>query len=195
MEHSELPVQRPEPVKAHRRSRSLSPSFFALYTVLALIIVLITVFAVYEIFIRDRVVLGVSVFGQSITGATKAETRKLLQDKFGNPDAILKRTGGQPVILRDGERSWRAWPWELGLRTDFGPVADSAILLGHRGSFLENLIEQARCALAGCDIGLEARFDVNIAQSYLSWLAPQVDQPAHDASVRVEGLRVIATPA
>jgi vancomycin resistance protein YoaR len=195
MEHSELPVQRPEPLKSRRRSRSLSPSFFALYTVLALVIVLVTVFAAYEIFIRDRVVLGVSVFGQSITGATKAETRKLLQDKFGNPDAILKRTGGQPVILREGERSWRAWPWELGLRTDFGPVADSAILLGHRGSFLENLVEQARCAMAGCDIGLDAQFDVNVAQAYLSWLAPQVDRPARDASVHVEGLRVTATPA
>lgn len=195
MEQSQLPAQRPQPRRPRGRSRSMSPSVFALYTLLALVIVLITLFASYEIFIRDRVILGVSVFGQSMAGSTRAETRKLLQDKFGNPDAILKRSGGQPIILRDGERSWRAWPWELGLRTDFGPVADSAILLGHRGSFLANLIEQARCALAGCDIGLEARFDVNIAQAYLSWLAPQVDQPAHDASVRVEGLRVIATPA
>lgn len=195
MEHSEIPTQRPEPRRSRRGSRSISPTFFALYTILALVIVLVTLFAGYEILFRDRVVLGVSVFGQSITGATKAETRKLLQDRFGNPDAILKRTGGQPVILRDGERSWRAWPWELGLRTDFGPVADSAILLGHRGSFLENLIEQARCAVASCDIGVDAQFDVNIAQAYLSWLAPQVDRPSHDASVRVEGLRVVATPA
>src|SRR5512135_564515 len=164
MEQSQLPAQRPQPRRPRGRSRSMSPSVFALYTLLALVIVLITLFASYEIFIRDRVILGVSVFGQSMAGTTRAETRKLLQDKFGNPDAILKRSGGQPIILRDGERSWRAWPWELGLRTDFGPVADSAILLGHRGSFFENLIEQARCAVAGCDIGVDAQFDVNIAQ-------------------------------
>ena len=177
------------------RPRRLSPKFLALYAIVAVFFILSALFVAYELFYRDRVILGVSALGQPMSGLTRAESSKFLQDKFGQPDAILKRTGGDAIILRDGDRSWRAWPWELGLRTDFGPVAESALLLGHRGSLIENVIEQARCLLAGCDIGLDAQFDVNIAQSYLSWLAPQVDRPPRDASVHIEGLRVVSTPA
>ncbi len=138
---------------------------------------------------------GVRVLGQPMSGLTRAESYKLLQQKFGEPEAILQRTGGDAIVLRDGSRSWRAWPWELGLRTDFAPVAESAILLGHRGSLLGNLVEQARCILFGCDLGSEAQFDVQIAQAYLGTLASQVNQAPQDAGVHIEGLRAVATPA
>ncbi|MBI4789838.1 MAG: VanW family protein [Chloroflexi bacterium] len=177
------------------RARWLSPPLLALYAVVIAFFVLSALFVAYELFYRDRVIFGVSALGQPMNGLSRAEAQKFLQDKFGQPDAILKRTGGEAILLRDGDRAWRAWPWELGLRTDFGPVAQSALLLGHRGALPENVIEQARCLLAGCDIGLDAQFDVNIAQAYLSWLAPQVERPPRDAAVHIEGLRVVATPA
>ncbi len=183
------------PVPRRTRRRRLPPALFGLAALIVFCCVLFSLFVAYEIIYRDRVVLGVSVMGQSMSGLTRTEARKFLQDKFGQPDAIVKRTGGDAILLRDGNRTWRAWPWELGLRTDFGPVAESAILLGHRGSFLENLVEQGRCLWFGCDLGTEAQFDAQIAQAYLSWLAPQVERPPRDASVRIEGLRVVATPA
>lgn len=183
------------PPMRRRHRRRITPTLFLLCTAIALSCLLLTAFTGYEVYFRDRVILGVSVLGQSMSGQTHEQARAFLQQKFGEPDAILKRTGGQPVILRDGDHTWRAWPWELGLRTNFDPVADSALLLGHRGSFVENLVEQARCLWLRCDIGLEAQFDIQVAQSYLSWLAPQVDQPAQDASLYIQGLSVIATPA
>jgi vancomycin resistance protein YoaR len=179
----------------HRvRRRGLPPAFLTLYAIVALVFVLLTLFATYEFFYRDRVILGVSVLGQPINGLTRAEAKQFLQSKFGQPDAILARFG-EAILLRDGDRSWRASPWELGLRTDFGPVADSAVLLGHRGSLLDSLLDQARCLWFRCDIGADAQFDQQAAQAYLSRLAPQVDQPPRDASVRVEGLHVAVTPA
>ncbi len=167
----------------------------ALGAVAVVFFLILLAFVGYEFYYRDRVILGVRVLGQPMSGLTRAESYKFLQQKFGEPEAILKRTGGEAIVLRDGNRSWRAWPWELGLRTDFGPVAESAILLGHRGSLSENLVEQARCLLLGCDLGSEAQFDVQIAQSYLSTLASQVDQAPRDAGVRIEGLHAVATPA
>jgi vancomycin resistance protein YoaR len=194
MDHSQFPATRPEPTQRRRRGRRLAPNALLIATI-AVPIVLLLLFVAYEFFYRDRVILGVRVLGQSMSGLTRAEAKKFLQDRLGEPEAILKRTGGEAIVLRDGNRSWRAWPWELGLRTDFGPVAESAILLGHRGSLPQNLVEQARCLLFGCDLGTEAQFDALVAQSYLSWLAPQVDRPPRDASVRIDGLRVVVTPA
>ncbi len=158
-------------------------------------LILLAVLISYEIFYRDRVILGVTVLGQPMQGQTSEQARQFLQEKFGEPEQILKRTGGDAIVLRDGDRTWRAWPWELGLRTNFGPVADSALLLGHRGSWFDNLVEQGRCLWLRCDMGLEAQFDTAIAQSYFGWLAPQVDRRPQDAALRLAGLRVIATPA
>src|SRR5512132_1698701 len=111
----------PKPLTPRHRRR-LSPPLLLLYGTLALVAVLLVLFGVYEFGYQDRVILGVSVMGQPMNGMTRAEARKFLQDKFGEPDAILKRSGSDPIVLRDGDRTWRAWPWELGLRTDFSPV-------------------------------------------------------------------------
>ena len=184
-----MPIARP-------RSRRRLPLPFLVLPILATIFVVLSIlFVGYEFASRDRVILGVSVLGQPMNGLTRAEVDQFLQDKFGNPAAILARYGGEAIVVREGTRTWRAYPWELGLRTDFGPVADSAILLGHRGNWLAALVEQMRCLWFGCDLGTDAQFDDATARAYLGWLAPQVERPARDASLRLEGIRVVATPA
>ena len=184
-----MPIARP-------RSRRRLPLPFLVLPILATIFVVLSIlFVGYEFASRDRVILGVSVLGQPMNGLTRAEVDQFLQDKFGNHAAILARYGGEAIVVREGTRTWRAYPWELGLRTDFGPVADSAILLGHRGNWLAALVEQMRCLWFGCDLGTDAQFDDATARAYLGWLAPQVERPARDASLRLEGIRVVATPA
>lgn len=164
--------------------------------VLTTLLVLCSAFFIaYQFVYRERVILGVSVLGQPLHGLTRGEVKQLLQNKFGDPEAILTRYGGEAIVVRDGARTWRAYPWELGLRTDFTPVVDSALLLGHRGNWLEAIAEQARCLWFGCDLGTDAQFDVATARAYLGWLAPQVEQPARDASLRIEGIRIVTTPA
>ncbi len=178
-----------------RRRRRLPLPLLVLPILATVLIVLLVLFVGYEFVYRDRVILGVSVLGQPMHGLARAEVRQFLQSKFGEPAAILARFGGEAIVVRDGARTWRAYPWELGLRTDFSPVADSAILLGHRGNWIEALVEQARCLWFGCDLGTDAQFDDATARAYLGWLAPQVERPARDASLRIEGIRVVATPA
>ncbi len=183
------------PSPSVRRRRSPVPGIAALYAILLFACTGLALFTGYEFYFRDRVVLGVTVLGQHMSGLTRTEARQFLQDRFGQPEAIVQQTGGEPIVLRDGNQTWRAWPWELGLRTEFGPIADSALLLGHRGTVLENLIEQARCMWLGCDLGLDAQFDLKTAQAYLSALAKQVNRPPRDASIKIDDLQVIVTPA
>lgn len=176
------------------RRRRVHPALLVTSVLGVLGLLFLAAFVGYELMYRERVILGVSASGQSLSGLTRVQAGKLLQDTFGTQEAILQRAGGEPIVLRDGDRTWRAMPWELGLRTDFGPVADSALLLGHRGSFLENLIEQARCFWLGCDLGADAQFDTQTAQAYLAGLAKQVERAPRDASVRVEAGRAVSLP-
>jgi len=194
MNPSQTPVPPARPPRPRRRRRLPLP-VLALPVLATILGVLLVVFVGYEFLYRDRVILGVSVVGQPLHGLTRAEVRQFLQTRFGDPEAILARYGGEAMSVRAGARSWRAYPWELGLRTDFTPVAESAILLGHRGNWIDALVEQARCLWFGCDLGADAQFDEATARAYLGWLAPQVEQPARDASLRIEGIRVVATPA
>ncbi len=177
------------------RRRRISPAVLALVLLALLTLLFITLFGAYQFTYGDRVIPGVSVMGQSMNGLARAEAKEFLQKKYGNPDAILARFGGEAALVRDGNHTWRAYPWELGLRTDFNAVAESAVLLGHRGSLIERGVEQVRCLWFGCDLGSDAQFDEATARAYLSWLAPQVEQPARDAALRIEGVRVIALPA
>lgn len=178
-----------------RRSSGLPRLFLIFYVITALACITTFLFVGYQLVYRDRVILGVSVQGQSMHGLTRAEAKQFLQNRFGEPEAILAHFGGEPIIVRDGNRSWRAYPWELGLRTNFEPVAEQALLLGHRNHPLQSIADQLQCLWFGCDLGVDAQFDVHTAQAYLGWLAPQVEQPARDASLRIEGVRVITTPA
>ncbi len=180
--------------RPHRR-RGLPRWFLVLYALTSFLCIILTLLMAYQFFYHDRVVLGVSVQGQSMQGLSQTQARQFLQERFGSPDAILARFGGQAIVIRDGNRSWRAYPWELGLRTNFEPVADHALLLGHRSNPLDSIGEQLRCIWFGCDLGIDAQFDVFTAQAYLNWLAPQVERPARDASLRIEGVRVVTTPA
>ncbi len=183
----------PAPATPPRRPRRTQPwlkPLIALYAVAALVFLCVILIVAYEFFYRDRITLGVRVQGESMSGLARADASQFLQNKFGNPDAILARSGGAPIIVRDtdrlggGNRTWRAWAWELGLRTDFAPIAEQAIRLGHRDNWFASLSEQARCLILGCDLGIDVQFDEHTAQAYLGWLAPQVNQPARDASVR-----------
>ncbi len=171
----------------------LSPRLAAVAAV-AVLLILLLLLTTYELVFRDRVIWGVHVLGQPISGMLRADTKQFLENKFGQPDAILARWGNEKIVLRDQNHTWRAYLWELGLRTDFGPIAQRAVSIGHRGSPLDMLLEQARCLLFSCDLTAEAEFDEQTAEAYLGWLAPQVDQPPHDASVRIAGLQVVATP-
>ncbi len=175
--------------------RALSRLLLTGYALVAFLCLIASFVTAYQFFYRDRIILGVSVFGQSLQGMTRDEAKIFLENKFGQPDQILARFGGQRLRVNAGEQIWLAYPWELGLRTQFASLADYAVGLGHRGALTDIVGDQLKCFWGACDIGVAAQFDEHIAQSYIGWLAPQVEQPARDASVRIEGLRVIATPA
>jgi vancomycin resistance protein YoaR len=137
---------------------------------------------------------NVTVLGVDVGGMTRVEAEARLQETVGNPNALLARFGGEQLVLRDGTRIFRAWPWELGFRTDLKPALDAAYALGRGDDPVSSLYYQAVVPVVGADVTMSAAFDEGTARAYLSTLAEQVDRPARDAELHLEGLELVAIP-
>lgn len=149
----------------------------------------------YQFYLHDRAVPGVRVLGEEIGGMTRAQADQDIRDKLGDPNVLLQRFGGEQIVLRDGSNVYRAWPWELGFRSDLKPALDAAFEIGHRTDLTLSLVEQARALLFGADVSASAAFDDAVAKQYVSVLAAQIDRPPQDASYRLEGMKLVETPA
>lgn len=181
--------------RRRRRRRRASPLFGPLLLVLFLTSLAGAAVLGFEFFFRERIFPNVTVLGENVGGMTRADAETLLQDKVGNPNALLARFGGEQLVLRDGSQIFRAWPWELGFRGDLKPALDAALALGRGDDALANLIEQARLITFGEEITISSAFDEATARAYLSTVAQQVDRPPKDAELRLEGLNIVEKPA
>lgn len=178
-----------------RRRCGLPRIALPLSTLVFLALVLGAAFLGYQFYLRDRAVPGVRVLGEEIGGMTRQQAEAYLRNKLGDPNELLARFGGEQIVLRAGAQVYRAWPWELGLRSDLRPALDAAFQIGHRGNWVLSLIEQGRALLFGADVNAAAAFDEATARAYVSLLAAQIDRPARDATYRLEGLELVETPA
>lgn len=183
--------------RAHRRAkRTSAPRFGApLLALLVAVLCVVGIVAGYQIYIHDRAAPGVRVLGEEIGGMTRAQADERIREKLGDPNVLLARFGGEQIILRDGANVYRAWPWELGFRSDLKPALDVAFEIGHRNDLFLSLMEQGRALVVGADIGASSAFDETVAQQYVSVLAAQIDRQPRDASYRLEGMQLIESPA
>lgn len=152
-------------------------------------------FGAYQMYLRERAVPGVRVLGEEIGGMTRAEAEARVRAKLGDPNELLARFGGEQIILRDGAQVYRAWPWELGFRSDLKPALDTAFQIGHRGDFTLSLLEQGGALVLGAGVNASDAFDDKVAQQYVSVIAAQIDRQPRDASYRLEGMQLVETPA
>lgn len=190
------PEARIELRRARRAHKRALPHIGAPILVLAFAAVLVAgAFFGYQWYLRDRAVPGVRVLGEEIGGMTRTQAEELIREKLGDPNVLLERFGGDQIILRDGSNVYRAWPWELGFRSDLKPALDAAFQIGRRTDFSLSLVEQGRALVVGADVNASAAFDDAVAKQYVSVMAAQVDRPPREASFRLEGIKLVETPA
>ncbi|HZQ06676.1 MAG TPA: VanW family protein [Anaerolineae bacterium] len=190
------PDARLELRRAQRRSKRRGLRISAPLFVLILFALLIGGALIgYQWYLQDRAVPGVRVLGEDVGGMTRAEAEAHIRETFGDPNVLLARFGGEQIVLRDGSNVYRAWPWELGFRSDLKPALDAAFQIGHRDDLSLSLVEQARALVLGADVTASSAFDDAVAKQYVSVLAAQIDRPPRDASYRLEGMNLIETPA
>lgn len=179
------PVRRPTP---QPRAFTLQQVLLAgLFGIVLFVVVLVIFFLGFQIVYAGRIFPGVSVAGIDVSGMTPREAAQEIQRRITYP-----QTG--KLVLKDGERFWIVTPAELGLALDASASARAAFQIGRSGDPFTRLWEQSLTLASGKDVPPVLLLDQRVTFAYLNNLATQIDVPAKDATLQVEGTEVKVTP-
>ncbi len=148
---------------------------------------LVGTFAATRLWYAGRVLPGVSVAGVDVGGLSPRAAATRLVEQIDYP------YNGK-ILLRDGERVWVAAPGELGLTLDPDASAQAAFEIGRSGPLAERIKVQVEAVTTGLNLPPKLIFDQRTAFRYLSNIAAEVDKPAVDAGLSLNGTQVVVTP-
>ena len=133
-----------------------------------------------------RILPGVTVQGIDVGGMSPREAAVSIVMKLNYP------LSGK-IVLRDNDRMWVVAPGELGLTIDPEASAEAAFRVGRSGFITNRIREQIDAAYAGSDVSPVMVYDQRAAFRYLESLAREIDHPAVDATLALNGTEVIVT--
>lgn len=165
------------------RMTLIAVSIIILVNLLAALLV-----AGYQIYYDGVIFPGVSVWGVDVSGMTPVQAASELQGQFTYPQTST-------ITFRDGQNIWPLTAGELGVHFDVERTVQAAYDAGRRPNLIDSLREQASAWRAGVVISPVVVFDQQVADSYMQRIASQINQPAIDATVRVENLQAATTPS
>jgi len=142
---------------------------------------------VFSIAHLGRIYPGVTVNGIDLSGVRRNEAVELLSRQLTFP------LTGQ-VTLFYGDRSWAFTPSELGLSLDADASARSAYSFGRSFWPWEAVSEKVQSLRGGADLAPRLIFNGEIAQLVLQRVANELNQPALEAELSVQGLEVQVRP-
>jgi vancomycin resistance protein YoaR len=134
-----------------------------------------------------RVLPGVAVDGRSLAGMNQAQVELALGDSHTYP-----ATGH--IVLFDGIQTWELTPGELGVVMDVPTMARQTLNVGRQGSLGERIVQQYNAWFAGYEIAPIVIFDQRAGAARLSQIASAIDRPTVEASLKIDGLTVVAEP-
>jgi vancomycin resistance protein YoaR len=155
---------------------------------LGFILLIILMVGVYQILYAGKIFPGVSVAGVDVGSLRPAEAAKVLGERITYP-----QTGSLSLAYAD--HSWQVTPAQVGLFLDLDKSSQNAYAVGRNGHLLTSLAEQFGAAYYGHPASLAIIFDQRMAFDYLTGLAKQIDVPASDAGVFIQGTQVIVNSA
>jgi len=134
----------------------------------------------------ERVVPRVSVLGEDLGGLT-------LEQAAARLAAVADRVDAGVVALSDGETVWEA-PWrELGMVLDAQATAEAALSVGH-GPQYRDPRAWLRMWVESHTVTPLLMLDTNVTRRVLENLAANLDLPATDPQVALDGAAVVVTP-
>lgn len=135
----------------------------------------------------QRALPGVSLQGVPLGGMDAAEIAAQV-------DALLPYPEQGSIVFTDGDRAWMVEPRQIGVEIDAQAMAERAISVGRRGSFVDRIGEQLEAWYQGHPITPIVRFDQVVGAHFLSGIAAEIDRPTIEAAIKVEGTEVAASP-
>lgn len=141
-------------------------------------------FAVYH---AGQIYPGVSMAGIDLSNLTTAQAAERLGGRLAYP------WNGR-IVFQGAGQTWTASPEALGLSIDPQSNAQAAYLLGRQGNPFSRLINQFNAWFNRVDLAPALVYQERQAQQFLGQIASQVDRPTLDATIKVDGVQVVAVP-
>jgi vancomycin resistance protein YoaR len=156
------------------------------------IVVLINLIAMllvagYQITNDGLIFSGVSVWDTDVSGMTTAQARAALEGKFNYPTEST-------ITFRDGTNIWPISAAELGIHFEVDRTVQAAYEVGRNPNLIESLRQQATAWREGVVISPVIVFDQVSAETYLQKIGTQINHPAVDAVLRLDGAEVVYAP-
>jgi vancomycin resistance protein YoaR len=142
---------------------------------------------VYDSSNSGRVFPGISVYGLDLSGLSAAEAAYRMNEGFYYP------RDGRITFTYEG-RTWAATPADLGLGLDLLATVNDAYAFGRSGDSVDNLSRQMQARFSGVAVPPVLQFDFGRAMAYLQQIAAEVDTPAQEAKLELNGMEVTALP-
>jgi len=130
---------------------------------------------------------GTSVAGIDLSGLSQEEATRRLDQGLPYPSQ------GQ-IVFQDGSQVWTAKPVDLGLSQDSAANAQLAFQLGRIGNPLSRLFIRLDAWYSGQNMLPQFSYDEQKAQTFIEKIALQINQPAVEATLKLNGLEVNTTP-
>ncbi|RJP46970.1 MAG: hypothetical protein C4583_17910 [Anaerolineaceae bacterium] len=151
----------------------------------ASLLLILTLILGYQLLYAGRIFPSVTVAGVDLSGLSPSDAALKLNQTLSFP--ISGR-----IVFRDGASVWIASPVELGMVFDASASAQAAYHLGRDGNPFSALTDQLRSRKQGADVAPVIIFDQRLAYAYVNALAAEINRPAVEASLKIEGTNVVA---
>ncbi len=135
-----------------------------------------------------RILPNVSVRGVAVGNMSRAEARAAI-------DAAFASFLAQPVVLTYSGQTWTPTLAELGISLDVDAALDAAFAVGRSHDALTNLQQMVAIWQYGVELPLRLAVDQDQMQRYLMARVAEVEQPAIDAQLVVNGTTVYVEPS
>ncbi len=130
---------------------------------------------------------GVLINGVDIGGLTYSDARQALQSQITYPQTGL-------IVLEDQQNVWTFTPQELGLYIDYNATVEKARKTGRSGWPWERVAERLQLLSQDKKITPVLILDERATRQQLSLIAATINRPVQEASIRLEGVQVVAEP-
>ncbi len=134
-----------------------------------------------------RALPNLAVGSVALGGLTRAEAEAALEAHYTYPARAV-------FTFRDGDRFWQYRAAELGVALDTAAALDQAFSAGRSGSLLADLATQLSIWLNGRSLAPVIRYDEQITANRLAEIAAEINRPAADATLIINGTLVATTP-
>ncbi len=131
---------------------------------------------------------NVAIRGVPVGEMTPEQAKQALEARFSPFLA-------QPLTLTYGAQEWTPTVSEIGVRIEIDSAVEAAYAAGREHNLIDNLREVAAVWQNGLELPLHMTIDQEAMQGYLASRVGEIDQPAVDASLEIDGSLISVQPS